>query len=114
MTTSGLPLFDVPPAPPEVQEIHQELELRAGTWLEDLRTAFLQAHRGRTVTTDDVWRFMAAHGLELPDGVSSNALGSFFSGWSIAHPVGWTRSSRPEAHGNLLRTWSLTPQESAA
>ena len=98
-----------PPAPPEVREIHADMEARAEepmqAWRDWLR-GYAEAHLA-PVSTDDLWRAME-RGLvpEIPEGSSSNVLGAVFrgdpKGW---RRVGFTRSRRAGANGNLISEW---------
>jgi hypothetical protein len=105
---NDLPLFAAP-APEEVREIHQAMASRAEepmqAWREWLR-GYALAHL-TPVSTDDLWRAMD-RGLvpPIPEGSSPNVLGSVFSG----DPAGWrrvgfARSTRNGANGNLISEW---------
>lgn len=103
---SDLPLF-APPAPPEVQAIHGRLEDSHARFLDRLRAivAGCFAGSGIEISTDNAWELMAKYRVKLPEGASPNLMGSLFSGWERATAVGWKRSKRDGAHGNLIRTW---------
>lgn len=89
----------------------EELQTRKAKWLSALRAQVLLHYRGREVTTDDIWRLMEhAPDLRIPDGMSSNVLGTFFVGWPHAHKTGgYRRSERDGAHSNLLTVWKIAP-----
>ena len=110
MNLTGLPLF-APPASehPAVKAVHDRHRSEHADWLARLRQVFARLYGGTRlpVSTDEVWLTMRRNGIELPAGASPNILGSFFSGWERAPPVGWTRSRRAGAHANLIRTWQI-------
>ena len=67
----------------------------------------LAAH-GRVISSDDVRAFMCGNGwtdLELSKALG-NAAGLIFDGPDWV-PVGWTKSTRPAAHGRAVRTWRI-------
>ena len=103
------PMIFAPPAPPEVREIHADMEGRATEpmqlWRDWLR-GYAEAHLA-PVSTDDLWRAME-RGLvpQIPEGTHPNVLGSVFSG----DPRGWrrvdvVRSKRAGANGNYISQW---------
>lgn len=103
-----LDLF-APPATPEVREIHERLEAAHAAFLGRVRgvLAGMYGGSGIAISTDDAWRCMEGYGIKLPADASPNLMGSLFSAWSRAKPIGWTRSKREGSHGNLLRLWEI-------
>lgn len=87
-----------------------EERTRKDRWLVALRTAVLNRYRGHVISTDDVWRVMEGDpSLRIPDGMSSNVLGGFFTDWPHAEKTGhYLRSERDGSHGNLLTIWRLS------
>lgn len=106
---AGLPLFAPPANSPAVQAVHDRAEDTHADFLDRVRRtlAGMYGGSGTAVSTDEAWSAMERYGIRIPDGCSPNVLGSLFSGWSRAKPVGWTRSKRPGANANLLRTWTI-------
>lgn len=86
-----------------------ELRTRKERWIAALRAHVLVAYRGCRITTDDVWREMQIRPeLRIPDGMSSNVLGRFFTGWPHAIKTGeYRRSERDGANANLLTVWHI-------
>lgn len=87
-----------------------QLSTRKDRWMRQLRAAVRRRHKGETITTDEVWSLMHAEPtLRVPDGMSANVLGSFFSDWPLATKTGdYRRSERPGSHGNLLTLWYVS------
>lgn len=86
-----------------------ELQTRKERWLMALRAQVLLHFRGRSITSDDLWALMEhSPALRIPDGMSPNVLGGFFTGWKHAKNTGrYVRSERPGAHRNLLTVWAI-------
>lgn len=103
---SELPLF-APAVPAVVTAVHDRAEAAHAEFLGRVRRILLgmYAGSGTAISTDEAWSAMERYGIKLPEGASPNVLGSLFSGWERARAVGWTRSKRLGANGNLLRTW---------
>lgn len=106
---SELPLFAPPVESAAVQAVHDRAEDTHAEFLDRVRRilAGMYASGGYVISTDEAWAAMERYGIRIPEGCSPNVLGSLFSGWERATPVGWTRSKRPGANANLLRTWEI-------
>jgi hypothetical protein len=76
--------------------------------MEALRAQVLLHYRGRTISADDVHGLIDhAPALRIPDGMSPNCMGTFFSTWDRAEKVGMIRSVRDGSNGNLIFTWRI-------
>lgn len=107
---SDLPLF-APAAVTDtaVRAVHDHAEDRHAEFLDRVRRILAGMYAGSetAISTDEAWSAMERYGIRIPEGCSPNVLGSLFSGWDRAQPIGWTRSKRPGANANLLRTWVI-------
>lgn len=102
--TVGLQLSFMEPAPLKPAEVRTRRE----QWFDRVRPVIREHFAGRSITTDDVWTMLDARpDLAIPEGLSHNVLGSLFQHWDCAEGLGFTRSTRPLAKGNLLRVWAI-------
>ncbi len=86
-----------------------QLSTRKDRWMRQLRAAVRRRHRGETITADQVHAIIDEHPeLRIPDGMSPNVMGSFFSTWACAERTdGFRRSKREGTHGNPLIAWRI-------
>ena len=72
-------------------------------WLEETRIVAVRICKQKGTVCADCLR---AAGVEAPEGASPNVFGGVFRDKRFVFD-GYTTSERPEAHGNLLRSWRL-------
>lgn len=98
-------LFDVGPAP--IEDIIEAHEWNEHDYLQGARLVLYRiAGQDGEVSTDTYWQLVEDGTIPpLPEGSSPNRLGGLFSNCEYFEPVGWMRSKRPSAHGNLIKRW---------
>jgi len=85
-----------------------ERQTRRERWYALIRPVIRERYRGQLISTDHVWRLMRERPeLRIPDGMSSNVMGSLFASWELATHEGHVRSERDGANRNLLTQWRI-------